>query len=277
MTKIFAEGRGRTEEGWLIYPRDKPLRASMYPPELLEQVMTHPAKMQAYLCRDIISYVSEPGDTILDCFGGVGTTLIGACMGRNVTVIEIEDYYADIIRSCIDSLRATHPVVSGVELDDRNSILGNMMLIQSDNRLAMPLPCNHVITSPPYGDDLFKAEDKALNATIGKQVEQYGKATQNIGRLPNFIYKQAMNKVYKLVVQSVKVGGTITITHRDRIEKGERVLYIDSIIGTLVKLGCQVEMLDKWKAPGSIQSRVNEALGNEVVLDEDIICMRRVR
>ena len=263
--KTFASGREREEEhGWLRYGLDKKLRQEMYPPELVEQVMTHPAKMNAYLCRDIVEFVSEPGDTILDCFGGVGTTLVAASMARNVTLIEIEDYYADIIRKCIDHLSGSVGV-------------GDMMLVQADNRLAMPIPCDHIITSPPYGNDLYKEADKALNETIGKQVEQYGKATQNIGRLNPFIYKQAMQKVYGLMVRSVKVGGTITITHRDRIESGERILYIDSIIGTLVKLGCSVHNLDKWKAPGSIQSRVNEKLGSEVVLDEDVITMKRVR
>lgn len=274
---MFAEDRSREEHGWLEYRLDKPLRASMYPQEILERVMTHPAKMNAWLCRDIIEYVSEPGETILDCFGGVGTSLIAAMLGRNTVLIEIEDYYADIIRSCISHLERHNPVLLGSDLNDRNSIRGQMMLVQADNRLAMPIPCNHIITSPPYGDDLFKAADKALNEDIGKMVEQYGKSNQNIGRLNPFIYQQEMKKVYAKMVQSVKVGGTITITHRDRIREGERILYIDSIVRTLVGLGCKVKMLDKWKAPGSIQSRVNEAMGAEVVLDEDIICMQRVK
>ena len=291
VAKIFAEGRERNEQGWLIYPRDKPLRASMYPEELLAKIMTHPAKQQAYLCRDIVEFVSEPGDTILDCFGGVGTTLIAAAMGRNVNLIEIEDYYAGIINQCISHLRRSSPVVDGVELNDRNSILGNMMLIQADNRLAMPIPCDHIITSPPYGNDLYQGAggesegvstkklatkgDKTVAELRAKEMAQYGQAHQNLGKLNPFVYKQSMNKVYALMVKSVKVGGTITITHRDRMKDGERVLYIDSIIGTLVGLGCGVYNLDKWETPRTIQASVNINLGAEVVLDEDIITMRK--
>lgn len=266
MDKVFAPGRERDENLWLLYPRDKPLRQSFYSPDLLELIMTHPAKQQAYLHKDICNYVSEPGDSILDPFGGVGTSLISATMGRNVTLVEIESYYCDIISRCINELESTVPTG-----------LGRMMLIQGDNRLALPIPCDHIITSPPYGNDLAKEAETALNIKIGEQVEQYGKATQNIGRLNPFIYRQAMNKVYELMVKSVRIGGTITITHRDRVGPDGRILYIDSIIGTLLRLGCRVKMLDKWKAPGSIQSRVNEAMGNEVILDEDIICMVRER
>ena len=278
--KVFAEGREREEHGWLVYPRDAQLRRSMYSEELCDAIMTHPAKQQAHMHKDICEYVSEPGETILDPFGGVGTSLLSATLGRNVILIEIEDYYVGIIRRCIDELTAKHTATindSSVAYPWQYE-LGRMMVIQSDNRLAMPIPCDHIITSPPYGNDLAKeAESAGLTATIGQQGMQYTKANQNIGKLQPFIYKQAMQKVYELMVKSVKVGGTITITHRDRIRDGERILYIDSIVGTLVKLGCSVKMLDKWKAPGSMAAAVNKSMGLEVVEDEDIIIMERTR
>ena len=271
----FAPGRSRDEHGWLEYERDKPLRAGMYPEELVEQIMTHPAKQQAYLHMDVVNYVSKPGETILDPFGGVGTSLISAAMGRNVILVEIESYYANIIQQCIDYLdwckgHGKSPL--------EGYTIGNMLLINADNRVALPIPCDHVITSPPYGNDLAKAaESSGLTDTIGAQGMQYTKATQNIGKLPKFTYQQVMKQVYEKIVRSVRIGGTITITHRDRIESGERVLYVESIVGTLVKLGCGVRLLDKWAPPGSMAAAVNRKLGVEVVEDEDIIIMERLR
>ena len=265
--KIFAEGRDRTEEGWLVYPRDTQLRRAMYSEELCDAIMTHPAKQNAHLHRDICEYVSNQGDTILDPFGGVGTTLLSGTLGRNVVLMEIEDYYVGIINRCISELESMSA-----------STYGRMMVIQSDNRVAMPFPCDHIITSPPYGNDLAKeAESSGLTTTIGAQGMQYTKANQNIGKLQPFVYRQVMQKVYELMVKSVKVGGTITITHRDRMREGERILYIDSIVGTLVKLGCSIVLLEKWKAPGSMAAAVNKSMGLEVVEDEDIIIMRRER
>jgi DNA modification methylase len=211
--------------------------------------------------------VSEPGDRIVDCFGGAGTSLLAATKGRDAILIEIEDYYANIIQDSIEEIY-TKDVGEG----------GNLTVIRSDNRLAMPVPCDHIITSPPYGNDLAKeSEEAGLTATVGQQGMQYTNSNQNLGKMQPFIYKQQMKKVYKLMVESVKVGGTITITHRDRMKEGERLMYVDSIVGTLVSLGCRVKMLDKWSPPGSLAARVNEKLGVEIVEDEDIICMERVR
>ena len=266
--KVFAEGRDREEHSWLVYPRDSGLRKAMFSEETYTLIQQHPAKQNAHLHKDICEYVSDVGDTILDPFGGVGTSLLSATLGRNSILIEIEDYYVSIIRRCISELESKPDA----------STYGRMMVVQSDNRLAMPIPCDHIITSPPYGNDLAKeAESSGLTSTIGAQGMQYTKANQNIGKLQPFIYKQAMQKVYELMVKSVKVGGTITITHRDRMRDGERILYIDSIVGTLVKLGCSIVMLDKWKAPGSMAAAVNRSMGLETVEDEDIICVRRER
>lgn len=271
----FAPGRSRDEHGWMEYPRDKPLRAAMYPEDILEQIMTHPAKQQAYLHMDIVNYVSKPGETILDPFGGVGTSLVSAAMGRNVVLVEIEEYYANIIQQCIDYLNWCKD--NGRSPLEGYSI-GSMLLINADNRVALPIPCDHVITSPPYGNDLYKASETAgLTDTIGSQGMQYTAATQNIGKLPKFVYQQVMKQVYEKIVRSVRVGGTITITHRDRIEAGERVLYVESIVGTLVKLGCGVRLLEKWAPPGSMAAAVNRKLGVDVVEDEDIIIMERLR
>lgn len=265
----------------------------MFPEELYKLIVQHPAKCNAYLHQDICEFVSEPGETVLDPFGGVGTSLLSATLGRNVILVEIEAFYADIIRASIAALELSMANITVArqkyQQEQWVGAWGRMSVVQADNRVALPIPCDHIITSPPYGDDLAKEAANESSFLRGGQWsdeykkqfdtghERYGAANQNIGRLPKFIYTQAMNRVYELMAQSVRVGGTITITHRDRIEGGKRVLYIDSIVRTLMKNGCEIMMLDKWKAPGSIQSRVNEKLGNEVVLDEDVICVRRVR
>jgi len=264
--KTFAPNRERTEEGWLVYPRDKKLRSEFFDEDLIKRIITHPAKMNAYLLLDIVEFVSEPGDRILDVFGGVGTTLLAATRGREVILIEIEKYYQDIIEASMESLSHTFGVTT------------NTMLIRGDNMLSMPFPCDHIITSPPYGNDLAKAaESAALTDKIGKQGMQYTSENQNIGKQPEFIYVQIMKRVYKLMVQSVKIGGTITVTHRDRTRAGKRILYIETVIRTLLDLGCEIYNLDKWKVPGSLAANVNKGLGVDVVLDEDIIIMRRIR
>ena len=54
----------------------------------------------------ILEDFTQPGDVILDCFGGSGTTLI-ACQftGRTCLMMEISPDYCDIITNRYNTLR----------------------------------------------------------------------------------------------------------------------------------------------------------------------------
>ena len=58
----------------------------------------HPTQKPVELHMSILEDYSEPGDVVLDCFGGSGTTLI-ACneTGRKCLMMEISPEYCDII------------------------------------------------------------------------------------------------------------------------------------------------------------------------------------
>lgn len=57
----------------------------------------HPAVMPAELARRCIVASTAPGDTILDPFGGAGTTgLVADQLGRNAILIELNPEYADM-------------------------------------------------------------------------------------------------------------------------------------------------------------------------------------
>lgn len=270
----FAD-RTHNEFGWIEYPPDKRLRARLYSDQLLAKIMTHPAKQMMYATVDVIEEYTKVGETILDPFGGIGTALVGASMGRNVVLIEIETYYQEIIQDCINELlfQAQNPF--NVEP------LGTMSLIRGDNQVVLPIPCDHIITSPPYGDDLFKGTTLSFEgreeefAEYTARAQQYAASPQNIGRQPEFVYRQVMKKVYAKMAAGLKPGGTITVTHRDRIKDGQRVLYVDSIVKALMDAGLRFEALRKWEVPNTIQANVNLKKGANVVQDEDILTMRK--
>ena len=58
----------------------------------------HKATFPVYLPSEIIQRFSTPNGTVLDCFGGTGTTMI-ACeqLGRKCFMIELEPRYCDVI------------------------------------------------------------------------------------------------------------------------------------------------------------------------------------
>ncbi|KKM85910.1 hypothetical protein LCGC14_1284190, partial [marine sediment metagenome] len=114
MTKEFAPTRERTEEGWLLYPSDIAYRKRLpFPDEVFE----HPAKAQLYLLEDIVEYVSEGGEIILDPFGGTGSILVATMMGRNVIMLELEPHFVEIINEAMNGFTGRSMAVEELRED----------------------------------------------------------------------------------------------------------------------------------------------------------------
>ena len=262
MTK-FAEGYERNDKNWLLFKRDVTYRRSLCPPEVHKDIGAHPSKMNLYLAEEIVKYVSKPGEVILDCYGGAGTTLLAAnnhgCMA---VLVELEPHYYSILEELARQKKPS-------------------MIIQGDCRRVLPIPCDHVITSPPYGNDMFKEKGALARSTDHadsrqQELQNYGASFTNMGRLPPFIYIQQLHDVLSKLVESVRMGGTITLTHRDRTRAGQRILYAKDIIKAMMKLGMDLELWEKWKVPGAIQATYNKKQGIAVIEDEDILIFRKV-
>jgi DNA modification methylase len=71
-----------------VFEVDKPPRSS-----------EHPTMKPVALITPMLLNSSKPGDTVLDVFGGSGSTLIAAEMlGRSACLMEIDPRYCDVIR-----------------------------------------------------------------------------------------------------------------------------------------------------------------------------------
>ena len=73
---------------------------------ITEHAYAHPARMPRGLCERIFRHGEKrgywrPGSWVLDCFGGVGVTaLVGARLGYNVILVELEQYFYDLTVGC---------------------------------------------------------------------------------------------------------------------------------------------------------------------------------
>ncbi len=266
----FAPEFKRNEAGWIIFPRDQKDRKSLFFPE---EVMKHPAKMNFHLQQSIIEYVANTGDVLLDPFGGTGTLMIAALQDYRVILIELEDGYHKLQIEAKNNLE----VQAGC---------GDLVtLLYGDNRLLLPIPCNHIITSPPYAGamDIRKVRKKREDAPDNWLVEQdermlaYSKSPRNFSKLNQFLYNMEMEKVYKLCYQSLPVGGTMTNIIKDRITDGERV-YLSRWADKVCKAaGFELELWEKWLTPGHGFTKIAKSQGKEVVEDEDIMIYRRIK
>lgn len=78
----------------------------MMPPEQSNRKRVHPAQFPEQIAHDHIVSWSDPGDTVLDCFMGGGTTGV-ACLAtnRNFIGMEIDEQYFDIASMRIDEAK----------------------------------------------------------------------------------------------------------------------------------------------------------------------------
>lgn len=154
----------------------------------------HPAKMAPLLTARIFAHLRDEyglkhGDHIIDPFGGVGITgAIGARLGYNVTLIELEEFFYrciaghyctpdDLCPGCLIGqdhkvqpglpfARTSHQYHGNIELYEQHGIVMGYMgsitavrgdsthmvsLLKQQDRLYRP---HAIITSPPYADSV---------------------------------------------------------------------------------------------------------------------------
>jgi len=267
----FAPEFKRDEHGWILFPRDQKERKSLFFPD---EVMKHPAKMNFHLQQSIIEYVGKDGDTFMDIFGGTGTLMIAALQGYRVILLEVEDGYHKLQQEGKNNLNIQDPGAG-----DR------VILIHGDNRLLLPIPCNHIITSPPYAGAMSithvrKQKEGAKDTWLVDQdrmMLEYSRSPRNISKLNTFMYNMEMKKLYDLCCQSLSIGGTLTTIVKDRIEKAKRVYLGNWAAKVMEALGMELVTWEKWKTPGHGFTKIAASQGKEIVEDEDIIVFRRIK
>jgi len=265
MTTFFAPEFNRTPEGWVIFPRDTDLRRRLFP---YTDPSEHIAKANMYMVLELVKFVSEEGETILDPFAGTGTILVAAVVGRKVLMIELVETFCQTIELNTIGLRQSLPNVD----DMSNLIPGNAASILPIDDL-----CHHMIFSPPYPMGLKKkgAMDKTSVDLGYSHATDYSDEADNFTNMNDFIYHQKIEQFYKKCFQSLRVGGTMSVIIKDKMEKGKRVMQADRTQRDCVRIGFELVERNKWYARGGGYAAVNRAAGLQTVDDEDLITLRR--
>ena len=258
--KQFAPDLETNDQGWYILPDDVTWRKSLFPPE----VMKHLAKLQMYLLDAIIEFVSEPGDVLLDPMAGTGTLMMAALKGRTVITIDIEEGYHELQKAVHDHLRAGHP-----EMSPCIHLYGNC-------KLLLPIPCNHIIFSPPYGQ-AFKPSNKLTAIVVDKyrvseeEFFRYAQTQGNVGMHNTFLYNQDMEKVYRLCYDSLPPSGTLSIVIKDIIEGGKRTFFSKWITRVCKQIGFEEHGWFKTLQLGGPWQDIRRSKGEPTLDDEDCL------
>jgi len=266
---MFAEGFPRNSKGWIDFGTDKSdwaLRKKIFPPE----VGKHPAKANLFMIQAWISYVTKPGDLILDPFSGTGSIMIAALQDRRVMCIDCSPGYVELLNRSAENIIAVKPDV-------------DIMVLEGDCQKLLPLPVDHICFSPPYAAIMKKAasSEKDITADLyGVDIEEfqrYSAGTGNVGMLPEFFYYQSMEVVFKLCYQSLQFGGTMTFITKDHMENRRRFRLTKRLINSCLRLGFiqQDAFKHDCSEKGSPYTRIYRSQGLETVDDEDIVIMGR--
>lgn len=263
--KEFAPSFSRDKLGRVLFPRsDADLRNELF--TFTDSTM-HVAKCNMYMVREVVRFVSEPGETICDPFSGTGTVLVAVTLARKVICIEIESVFQDMILRNIEAMRVSYP-----DIEDLTN------LIPGDCNKVLPVPgfCNHMIFSPPWANVLRKksVDQFAIDAGYGSAT-LYTQSQDNIGNLSDFLYHQKMERVYKKFFDSITPGGTMTIIIKDRMEAGVRVEQGKRAQRDCLRIGFKELAWNKWQALGGGFAAYNRSIGQETVDEEDLITLRR--
>lgn len=263
--KEFAPGYERNEDNLILFSRDTDIRADMFP--ALDPT-THVAKANLWMVMELVDYVSEVGEHILDPFAGTGTIMCAATTGRQVTCVELEEPYLRILDSNVKMLKYSYQ-----EIENRITVVGG------DSFKLLPIPdyCDHMIFSPPYPMGLKKkgTMDKTSVDLGYASATDYSASPDNFTNLNTFLYHQRIELFYRKCLQTVRPGGTMTIIIKDRMEQGKRQYQPERTIKDCVAMGWELSDRFKWLARGGGYSAINRAAGLETVDEEDLLIFRR--
>lgn len=243
----------------ILFPRDVTYRKSLFP----QGVFEHPAKNNIYLTMELVRYLTEPGDSILDPFAGTGTLMLACLEGRDVMMIELEAHYASLIATAWS------------EVSLKKECTGKLSLRIGDCRqvlMNMRETFDSAIFSPPFSTSITRA--KAL-PSVASQIAGFTQSALNMANLNVFLFEQAMATVFERIARRITPGGSMAIISRDIIRGPGREHLSEGIIRRSGKVGFKLTEWQKWRPPGSAQRAIQESRGARVVRDEDILIFRK--
>ena len=122
----------------------------------------HPAPFSFTDVSRLIRFFTKSGQTVLDPFVGIGSTLKAACLeGRHGIGIELSDEFADLARERLSR-----------EIKESLFEQPEQTVITGDAREVLPTleseSVDFVVTSPPYWNILHKADHKVEQERIAE-------------------------------------------------------------------------------------------------------------
>jgi DNA modification methylase len=180
----------------------------------------HPAPFSFQDVARLIRFFTKQGETVLDPFVGVGSTLKAAALnGRKGIGIELSRKYADLA----DRRLAT-------ELEGEGSTCKDQRVICGDAREVLPTIAKNsvkfVVTSPPYWSILHKVDHKAKQERRAHGLDtKYGHDSADLGNIETYqAFLTALADTLALTRECLVDGGNMAVIVGDFRHKSKYVM-----------------------------------------------------
>jgi DNA modification methylase len=181
----------------------------------------HPAPFSFQDVARLIRFFTKKGETVLDPFVGVGSTLKAAAIeGRIGIGIELNARYAALARERLNK-----------EVENALLRASPQKVVNADARKAIEkLPTKSVklvVTSPPYWNILHKKDHKANQERISKGLDtQYSTAKDDLGNIPDYeTFVKELANALELTHPVLTDGGHMCLVVGDFRHKADYYMF----------------------------------------------------
>ncbi len=199
----------------------------------------HPAPFSFTDVGRLIRFFTKSGQTVLDPFVGVGSTLKACAVDRRKGIgIELNPKFAELARQRLDT-----------EVSDMFSTIEDQQILEGDARNILPtIPdesVDFVVTSPPYWSILKKEDHKVRQERLANGLStDYGNDERDLANIESYDdFLIELTKLFGECGRTLKPGKYIAIIVSDFRDKSRYIMFHSDVARALEEVGLEMRGL----------------------------------
>ena len=199
----------------------------------------HPAPFSFTDVSRLIRYFTKSGQTVLDPFVGVGSTLKACAVEQRKGIgIEINPHFVELSHERL-----------ATEIGDMFSTIEDQQILEGDARDILPtIPdesIDFVVTSPPYWSILKKEDHKVRQERLANGLTtDYGDDPRDLAKIESYdAFLKEITRLFGECGRALKSGKYMAIIVSDFRDKSRYIMFHADLSRTLETVGLEIRGL----------------------------------